>query len=110
MEFRRKKEERSSQMDSFANASLLGKCWLQCRKKQKQQEPMETVMLEKTIIKLGGLLSLCFGEEGGEIISQYILDGAERSVASANLDIVVPGHRVEAVIAFCQIHHFDHVT
>lgn len=31
---------------------------------------METVMLEKTIIKLGGLLALGFGEAGAEVIGQ----------------------------------------
>ena len=34
------------------------------------EEPMETVMLEKTIIKLGGLLALGFGEAGAEVIGQ----------------------------------------
>ena len=31
---------------------------------------METIILEKTIIKLGGLLALGFGEAGAEIIGR----------------------------------------
>ncbi len=37
-----------------------------------EKEPMETVILEKTIIKLGGLLVLGFGEAGAEIIGQNL--------------------------------------
>ena len=40
------------------------------RHAKKYKEPMETVMLEKTIIKLGGLLALGFGEAGAEVIGQ----------------------------------------
>lgn len=37
-------------------------------KKKKQSEPMETVILESTLIKLGGLLAVGFGVAGAEII------------------------------------------
>ena len=39
--------------------------------KQKKQTggPLETVMLEQTLVKIGGLLALGFGEAGSEIIA-----------------------------------------
>ncbi|CAE7194669.1 cya, partial [Symbiodinium necroappetens] len=43
------------------------------------QEPMETVILEKTIIKLGSLLALGFGEAGANIVSSN-MDGANSGV------------------------------
>jgi hypothetical protein len=38
-------------------------------KKAKQQPQMETVILEQTIIKIGALLALGFGEAGSKIIA-----------------------------------------
>merc|ERR1711957_696451 len=38
-------------------------------KSKVNEQPMETVILEKTIIKLGSLLALGFGEAGANIIA-----------------------------------------
>jgi len=36
---------------------------------QKKDAPMETVVLEQTIVKIGALLALGFGEAGSKIIA-----------------------------------------
>lgn len=40
------------------------------KKEKKKDETYETSILEKTIIKIGALLALGFGEAGSEIIVQ----------------------------------------
>lgn len=40
------------------------------KKAQKKEAPLETVVLEKTIVKIGALLALGFGEAGSKIIAQ----------------------------------------
>lgn len=68
-------------------------------------EPMETVVLEKTIIKIGSLLALGFGEAGAEIIGQNMRGGD-----SAALNAMIPGRRVEAIFGFCDIRNFTDAT
>merc|ERR1712084_46520 len=72
---------------------------------KKVREPMETVILEKTIIKLGGLLALGFGEAGAEIIGSNMKGGH-----SAGVNAMVPGQKVDAIIGFCGIRDFTDVT
>merc|ERR1719409_1571990 len=61
-------------------------------------DPMETVVLEKTIIKIGSLLALGFGEAGAEIIGEN-MKGQE----SSQMMGMAPGRKVEAIFAFCNI-------
>merc|ERR1719504_110672 len=68
-------------------------------------EPMETVVLEKTIIKIGSLLALGFGEAGAEIIGQN-MKGSESSALNA----MIPGQKVEAIFGFCDIRNFTDAT
>lgn len=44
-------------------------------KDEKGQENYETAILERTIVKIGALLALGFGEAGSEIISQNMAKG-----------------------------------
>mmetsp|Transcript_41355 Transcript_41355/g.108678 ORF Transcript_41355/g.108678 Transcript_41355/m.108678 type:complete len:756 (+) Transcript_41355:447-2714(+) len=71
---------------------------------EKQLEPMETVILEKTFIKLGTLLDLGFGEAGTRIISKN-LQGA-----GSGIDPMLPGEYVEAIFGFCDIRSFTTAT
>lgn len=73
--------------------------------RNKFKEPMETVILEKTIIKLGGLLAIGFGEAGAEVIGQNMQGGH-----SAGVDAIVPGQKVDCIIGFCNIRHFTEAT
>jgi hypothetical protein len=43
-----------------------------CNGGSKKEAPLETVILEKTISKIGALLALGFGEAGSEIIAKNI--------------------------------------
>lgn len=73
--------------------------------KKATQEPMETVILEKTIIKLGSLLALGFGEAGANIIGDN-MKGAD----SAGVNAMVPGVKVECIIGIVRIRDFSTAT
>merc|ERR1719326_1998104 len=75
------------------------------RPKENAQEPMETVVLEKTIVKIGSLLALGFGEAGAEIIGQNMGTGD-----SSALNAMIPGRRVDAIFGFCDIRNFTDAT
>jgi len=75
-----------------------------CQKTQVSQ-PMETKILEQTIIKLGTLLALGFGEAGANIIGQNMMGGD-----TASVNAMVPGVHVEAFIANIRIRSFDIAT
>lgn len=47
-----------------------------CRWKKKKEDPLETKMLENTIIKIGALLALGFGEAGAQIIAKNMQNGS----------------------------------
>eukprot|EP00933_Yihiella_yeosuensis_P043122 TRINITY_DN37862_c0_g1_i1.p1 TRINITY_DN37862_c0_g1~~TRINITY_DN37862_c0_g1_i1.p1 ORF type:complete len:513 (+),score=91.59 TRINITY_DN37862_c0_g1_i1:229-1539(+) len=74
-----------------------------CSKSNK--ELMETVILEKTIIKLGSLLALGFGEAGADIIGKN-MSGSD----SAGVNAMVPGRRVECIIGICRVRNFSTAT
>ncbi len=46
--------------------------WFGGGRRTKAKQPMETVILEKTIIKIGTLLALGFGEAAAAIVGQNI--------------------------------------
>merc|ERR1719476_255198 len=106
MEFRKEEIQAAKRREELASMS---QCWkffyMTSQRFKKVKEPMETVILEKTIIKLGGLLALGFGEAGAEIIGANMRGGH-----SAGVNAMVPGSRVEAIIGFCKIRHFTHAT
>merc|ERR1719253_1402981 len=68
-------------------------------------EPMETVVLEKTIVKIGSLLALGFGEAGAEVIGQTMAGSG-----SSQLDAMIPGTKVDAIFGFCDIRNFTDAT
>eukprot|EP00913_Durusdinium_trenchii_P025339 g23789.t1 len=74
-------------------------------KKAAKEGPMETVILEKTIIKLGSLLALGFGEAGANIIS-HNMKGSD----SAGVNAILPGLRVDCVIGLCRVQDFSTAT
>jgi class 3 adenylate cyclase len=53
-------------------------------------------MLEQTIIKVGALLALGFGEAGVKIIADNLIKGGD-------VDPMVPGNKVVAIFGFCDI-------
>merc|ERR1719436_1092932 len=65
---------------------------------------LETKILENTIIKLGSLLALGFGEAGSEIIGQNLDDD------NVMVDAMIPGRKVVAIYGYCQIQDFTITT
>eukprot|EP00425_Heterocapsa_triquetra_P007640 CAMPEP_0195159732 /NCGR_PEP_ID=MMETSP0448-20130528/186312_1 /TAXON_ID=66468 /ORGANISM="Heterocapsa triquestra, Strain CCMP 448" /LENGTH=1075 /DNA_ID=CAMNT_0040198531 /DNA_START=57 /DNA_END=3281 /DNA_ORIENTATION=+ len=80
---------------------------LLCTGSVAKEEPMETVILEKTIIKLGSLLALGFGEAGAHIINQNMIGS---SGASSGVNVMVPGQRIDCVIGHARIQNFSVAT
>lgn len=78
---------------------------LRCGRVPKKQaaEPMETIVLEKTMIKIGSLLALGFGEAGAEVIAQ--------NMAGSNLMVNAKtgGKKVDAIFGLCSIRDFTDV-
>merc|ERR1719356_842674 len=68
-------------------------------------EPMETVILEKTIIKLGSLLALGFGEAGANIIG-HNMSGSD----TAGVNAMIPGTHVDCVIGVARVRDFSTAT
>jgi len=65
---------------------------------------LETKILENTIIKLGTLLAIGFGEAGSEIIGQNLDDN------NANVDVMISGSKVEAIYGLCRVRNFTTIT
>lgn len=66
---------------------------------------METVVLEKTIIKLGSLLALGFGEAGANIIGHNMEESD-----SAGVNVMIPGTRVDCIVGKAGIRDFSTAT
>ena len=71
--------------------------------KKKDEGNYETNILEKTILKLGALLALGFGEAGSNIIAQNMSK-------SGDVDPMIPGKKVLAIFGFCDIRQFTDAT
>ena len=54
------------------------------KKEKKEETTYETKILEKTIIKIGALLALGFGEAGSEIIAQNMAKGNKIMIIEYN--------------------------
>ena len=65
---------------------------------------METVILEQTIIKIGALLALGFGEAGSEIIATNMRRGG------GEVDPMIPGKKSYCIFGFCDIRNFTDAT
>lgn len=64
---------------------------------------VETKVLEQTLTKIGGLLALGFGEAGSEVIAKNIAQNAE-------INPMLPGHKVICIFGFCVINDFTTTT
>jgi class 3 adenylate cyclase len=95
----------SRTVSRFHDAAARFKARFKPKAAKQAPEPMETVVLEKTIIKIGSLLALGFGEAGASIIGQNMKGGD-----TAALNAMIPGRRVEAIFGFCNIRNFTDAT
>lgn len=60
-------------------------------------------MLESTIMKIGHLLALGFGEAGSKIIGDNVQKGGD-------IDPMIPGAKILAIYGFCDIRNFTDST
>jgi class 3 adenylate cyclase len=67
------------------------------------KENMETKVLENTILKIGVLLALGFGEAGSIIIGSNVEQGGE-------IDPMASGAKVVGIYGFCDIRNFTDTT
>jgi len=72
--------------------------------RKKGSNQLETSMLENTILKIGGLLQVGFGEAGAPII------GKNMSNESGDIDYMIPGRKVIAIYGFAEIQDFQDIT
>lgn len=72
--------------------------------KKENEEPMETVILETTLNKIGALLALGFGEAGSEIIATNMQKGG------GEVDPMIPGKKTHCIFGFCDIRDFADAT
>jgi len=72
--------------------------------KGKNGPQLETTMLENTILKIGGLLQVGFGEAGAQII------GKNMSSGDGELNIMMPGTRINSIFGFVDIRRFTDTT
>jgi class 3 adenylate cyclase len=63
----------------------------------------ETALLEKTLQKIGTLLSIGFGAAGAEIIGKNLANNGD-------LDAMIAGKKVTAIYGFCDIRQFTDTT
>jgi len=73
------------------------------KKKKKEEKPFETAILEQTIIKIGGLLAVGFGEAGSEIIANNMRSGGD-------IDPMIAGKKMLGIFGFCDIRNFTDAT
>ncbi|CAE8612563.1 unnamed protein product [Polarella glacialis] len=104
IEYRREMEEQQVRELKMRQMGKCGRFFYTYRERRKGREPMETLILERTLIKLGGLLALGFGEAGAEVIGQNMQAGG------AGVNAMVPGKKVDAIIGFCSIRNFGDAT
>ena len=74
------------------------------KKNKVDEEPMETVILETTLNKIGALLALGFGEAGSEIIATNMQKGG------GDVDPMIPGKKTHCIFGFCDIRDFADAT
>jgi hypothetical protein len=82
------------------------------------QQKNETAILEKLIIKLGGLLAIGFGEAGSEIIAanmgkhylcNYLIISIYQ-IGQGEVNPMIPGKKMMAIFGFCDIRNFTDAT
>jgi len=106
-EFRQEevRKHKESKKDEQRSQSQVIQDILLCKGEKKVAEPMETVILEKTIIKIGSLLALGFGQAGANIIEEN-MSGGESAMVTA----MVAGEKVDCIVGCARIAEFGVFT
>jgi hypothetical protein len=77
------------------------------QKKGNTEVMMETIHMEMTLTKVGGLLALGFGEAGSEIIAKNILNSQSNDT---QIQTQLPGQKVICIFGNCQIKGYTEIT
>jgi len=104
-EFKKEELERIEKTKAKAKKWTVIRDFLLCYSCRETPQVSETVILEKTIIKLGSLLALGFGEAGAEIIAASM-----RGVDSSNVDVMREGAKVWGIVGCARIKDFSVAT
>lgn len=70
----------------------------------KERLSYEPAILERTVIKIGTLLAIGFGEAGSAIIAQNMAQG------SGSVNPMIEGKKIVAIFGFCDIRYFSEIT
>ena len=73
------------------------------KKLQENTEKYEVKMIQNSIVKISGLLAICFGDAGGDIIKKNLEKGKD-------LNAMLPGEKKMAIFGFCDIRQFADVN
>ena len=92
-----------AQQDEENEQLIIEQYALESKKKKSKEAPLETVMLEQTLVKIGGLLALGFGEAGSNIIAKNMSGGED-------INPMLPGQKVICIFGFCDIRNFTDAT
>lgn len=76
---------------------------LEGKKIKKRKIPFETQILEQTIVKIGALLALGFGEGGARIIRDYTNENSD-------INLNNPGQIKHGFFGFCDIRQFTVIS
>lgn len=95
-------EEKIVDIYDYMDEEAKNNCWKRCKSKKNTTE-YETTILENTIVKIGVLLALGFGEAGAAIISSNVKSGGD-------LDPLIKGNKIVAIFGFCDIRNFTDAT
>ena len=90
------------QHKSSSGYSALANC---INGKKKSADSYETALLENTMLKIGGLLQVGFGQAGGAIIRKNM-----QTAKDGKLNPLVKGAKIDAVYGFCDIRQFTDTT
>ena len=72
-------------------------------KLEENSEKYEVKMIQNSIVKISGLLAICFGEAGGDIIKQNLEKGKD-------FNPMIEGKKKQAIFGFCDIRQFPLVN
>ncbi|OMJ77735.1 hypothetical protein SteCoe_22604 [Stentor coeruleus] len=79
------------------------KTCVSCSKKLIKSSDYETMIIENTIIKIGILLALGFGEAGSAIIGSNV-------EKNQDIDSIMSGNKIVGIFGFCDIRNFTDTT
>jgi len=68
-----------------------------------ENQILETEVLEQTIVKIGALLALGYGEAGSQIIAKNIK-------SSGGVNPIIAGSKIMGIFGFCDIRNFTDAT